>query len=86
MMITTTGNVPSTSINTKDGHAADPLCVPSDSDNSDCEMLRNSQGKDTTTGPSENLAKEVSVCTVGGGLLLERLRSEIIPPFLSLFL
>ena len=80
------GHVPSTSTNTrKDGHAADPLCVPSDSDNSDGEMSPNNQGKDTTTGPSESLAKEVSVCTVGGGLLLERLRSEI-TPLLSLSL
>ena len=46
---------------------------------SDGEMSPNNQGKDTTTGPSESLAKEVSVCTVGGGLLLERLRSEITP-------
>ena len=71
----------STSTNTrKDAHVADPLCVPSDSDNSDGEMSPNNQGKDTTTVPSESLAKEVSVCTVGGGLLLERLRSEITPP------
>ena len=41
----------------KDDHAADPLCVPSDSDDSDGEMSPNNQGKDTTTGPSESLAK-----------------------------
>ena len=81
------GHVPSTSTNTRDGHAADPLCVLSDSNNGNCEMLPNSQGKDTTTGPSENLAKEVSVCTVGGELLLERLRCVIIlPPSLPLSL
>ena len=28
-------------------------------------------GNNTTTGPSEKLAKEVSVCTVGGGLLID---------------
>ena len=69
------GHFQFTSTNSKDGHAAAPLCVPSDSDNSDSEMSPNAQGKDTTTGPSENVAKEVSMCTVGGGLLLERLRS-----------
>jgi hypothetical protein len=59
------GHVPSTSTNNKDshqpGHVTAPVCVPSDSDNSDSEMSPNAQDKDTTTGPSENLTTKVSL-------------------------
>ena len=72
------GHTPSTS---KDGHVSAPLCVPSDSDNSDSEMSPNAQDKNTTTGPtSENLTKVFKQVYSKGGLLLEKLCS-LPPPF-----